>query len=322
MGYLEKAFLETVKFRELLPEGSRILAAVSGGGDSVALLQLILSFRDYMGWDVAVLHIDHRVREESGADAAFVKDMARSLGVGFICRTLESPAGGSLESYFSIERQRIYEEVSEGNGLVATGHTADDRAETLVMRLMEGSGLRGLGGMDYSGRGPVRRPLLDFSRLQLRRYLESSGIKWLEDPTNSSDRFLRNRIRHEVIPAFEAVSPDSIAAIARSSANLAMWRDLADDLIRHSLDGLMQGSTFLREVYLNNHPAIRMGILWTICGRPRGGRLEFEKTDKWLQVTDGGYHDLPGGVRFVVEDSRVSVMETPSERERSTFEGT
>ena len=316
IGYLEKTFLESVKFRELLPEGSSIITAVSGGGDSVALLHLISSFREYMGWEVAVLHIDHRVRKDSGSDIVFVENLAKSLGLDFICRRLDKPTEGSLESYFSTERQIIYEETAEGKRLVATGHTANDRAETLVMRLLEGSGLRGLGGMDYCGIGPVRRPLLDFSREQLRRYLKNNGIKWLEDPSNKNDRFLRNRIRHEVIPAFEAVSPESVIAMARSSANLAMWRDLADDLIEQSLDGLMQESTFLRNDYFDKHKAVRMGILWTICQRPRSGRLEFEKTDKWLKGTDGGYHDLPGGFRFIVEGNRVTVAKSPDERRK------
>ena len=275
-----------------------------------------------MNWDLSVLHIHHRVREESGTEAVFVEDMTHELGLAFICRRLDPPSKGSLESFFSSERQRIYEDLSKSGGIVTTGHTADDRAETLVMRLMEGSGLRGLGGMDYRGIGPVRRPLLDFSRAQLRRYLEKKEIKWIEDPSNSNDRFLRNRIRHEVIPAFEAVSPDSISAIARSSANLSVWRDLADELILSSLDGLIQGSTFLREDYFTNHPAVRTGILWTICGRPRGGRLEFEKTDKWLKTAEEGYHDLPGGVRFTVEGNRVTVTESPDGNEGNTLERT
>lgn len=305
---VENAFIETVKLRDLLPEGSEILAAVSGGSDSVALLRLLLQFADYMDWKLSVLHIDHHARPESGKDAAFVSDIADAMGLNCGIKELSPPGSGSPEGYFSAERNRIYSEYASENVLVTTGHTASDRAETLLMRLLEGAGLRGLGGMDYFGKGPVRRPLLDFTRAELREYLEAIGQKWIEDPTNQEDSFLRNRIRHKVIPVLESISPESTYAIARSSANLSQWRDIADSIIYDSLDEILEGDTLEKEQYQVLPRAVRLGILWAVSGRPRGGKLEFEKTDKWILGNRDGYHILPGGTKITSEKGRIHIQ--------------
>ncbi len=307
---VENAFIETVKLRGLLPCGSDILAAVSGGSDSVALLQLLHRFANHMNWELAVLHIDHGARPESSEDVVFVKDLAE--GMSLQCNVEEIPAhlSGSVEGYFSAERSRIYREYSSDSILVTTGHTASDRAETLIMRLLEGSGLRGLGGMDYFGRGAVRRPLLDFTRSELREYLEAIGQNWVEDPTNQEDSFLRNKIRHSVIPVLESISPGSTYAIARSSANLSQWRDITGEVIDDSLDELLDGDTFRIDKYLCLPRAVRLGILWAISGRPRGGKLEIEKTDKWILGKKEGFHILPGGTRITAEGGMIHIRKS------------
>lgn len=304
---VENTFIETVKLRSLLPCGSEILAAVSGGSDSVALLQLLNRFANYMNWELDVLHIDHRARPESSEDAVFVKDLAERLGLHCSIEEISPHGSGSVEGYFSAERNRIYSEYSSYNRLVVTGHTASDRAETIIMRLLEGSGLRGLGGMDYFGRGSVRRPLLDFSRSELRDYLETIGQNWVEDSTNQEDSFLRNRIRHSVIPVLESISPGSTFAIARSSANLSQWRDITAGIIDESLDKLLDGDTFKTDKYLNLPKAVRLGILWAVSGRPRGGKLEIEKTDRWILSKKEGFHILPGGTKITAEGGRIRI---------------
>lgn len=307
---VENTFIETVRFRSLLPEGSEVLAAVSGGSDSVALLRLLQRFAGHMDWQLAVLHIDHCARSRSGEDALFVKNLAEGTGLPCRIEKISPPASGSPEGYFSAERNRIYREYSSERIFVATGHTASDRAETLIMRLLEGSGLRGMGGMDYFGKGSVRRPLLDFTRSELREYLEAIGQNWIEDPTNQEDSFLRNRIRHRVIPVLESISPGSTRAIARSSANLTQWRDITDSIIDDSLDELLEGDTFLREKYLILPRAVRLGFLWALSGRPRGGKREIEKTDRWILEEKDGTHILPGGKRITAEGSSIHVRKS------------
>ncbi len=309
----ESAFIEAVKLRNLLPKGSSVLAAVSGGSDSIALLRLLHRFSHHMSWKLAVLHIDHHARPGSGDDAAFVKGLADELGLHCSIEEISSQESGSSEGYFSAERSRIYNDYSSGNNLIATGHTASDRAETILIRLLEGAGLRGLGGMDYFGRGAVRRPLLDFTRNDISTYLEIIGQTWIEDQTNEEEVFLRNRIRHRIIPVLESISPGCTRAIARSSGNLANWRDAADSLIDDALIRLLDDQSFRREQYIDLPRVIRLGILWSVCGKPRGGKLELEKTDRWIIMNKNGFHILPGGSRITSEDGRYFIRKSMRE---------
>jgi len=317
---LELSFIENVRMRRILPEGSQVVAAVSGGGDSVALLLLLECFRSHMGWDLEVLYVDHRTRPGTASEAEFVEGLAEGLHLPFTLRTVSEEGSGSLEDRFSRERQRIFDSFGEAGYLVATGHTADDRAETLLLRLLEGAGLRGLGGMDYQGLGPVRRPVLDLTRSQLRDYLRQRGREWMEDPTNRDDDIMRNRIRKEVLPVLESVHPGVSIALARSSANLSLWRDYADELISGSLDELVRGATFRRRQYASLPEALRLSILWDIAGRPRGGRLEIEKTDLWILSGKNGQHVLPGGkARICMDGEKGTVLHVEPSDERNRF---
>lgn len=317
---VERRFIETIRRRELLPENSRVAAAVSGGSDSVALFSLLVSFSSHMHWSLEVIHVDHGAREESGADAEFVRSLARGAGVPFHLHEIAPVKTGSLEDHFSRERQRIYASLGRSGALVPTGHTADDRAETLIMRLLEGAGLRGLGGMDYFGRGPVRRPLLDLTRTELRDYLGGLGQSWVEDPTNREADFLRNRVRRVVMPALESVSPGSAVSLARASGNLAQWRDLVDDAVADSLDELVHGGTFPRDKYASFPEAVRLAVLWTLAGKPRGGRLEIEKTDRWILSGKDGFHILPGGARITMKGDVGNIESGPDHEKGQDLE--
>jgi len=315
---VEKVFIETVRREALFPGGSRVIAAVSGGGDSLALLRLLARFSNHMDWTLSVLHVDHRLREGSGEDACFVCSLAEEMGLPFRLLEPEGPDGGSAEGEWSRIRQAVYEEeAAREGGLIAVGHTASDRAETLLMRLMEGSGLRGLGGMDYRGRGPVRRPLLDLTSGETRGYLESLGQRWLEDPSNLDTAMLRNRVRLEVMPRLEGVYPGAVLGLARAAAGLSDWRRTAFDAVEEAAAGLTGsdgGAGRLDRGEFEALPgAVRRALLWELAGRPRKGRLELEKTEKWLSSGGRGSRDLPGGT--VLEADREEIRFFPAGEE-------
>jgi tRNA(Ile)-lysidine synthetase-like protein len=303
---VELAFIETVRREDLLPAGSVVTAAVSGGADSVGLLLLLDRFRAHMRWNLCVLHIDHGCRPGSAADAAFVRDLAARLETQFVLHEFGgAAAGASLEAGFSARRQKVYEELCDG-GLVAVGHTATDRAETLLLRMLEGAGLRGLGGMDYMGLGPVRRPLLDISRASLRQYVASRDFGWVEDPTNEDPAMLRNRIRARLLPVIEEIQPGADLQLSRTSATLASWRRVADLAVEEALAYCRIGpcagpggeTSLDRSRWQSAESALRLTILWVLCGRPRFGGDELDKTERWLISGGEGFRNLPGGVRL------------------------
>jgi tRNA(Ile)-lysidine synthase len=190
----------------LLPEGSPVLAAVSGGGDSVALLYLLNRLGASRPFDLTIAHLDHATRRGSAADRRFVERLAGKMSLRCISdrrsvpdlrRKSESPE----EAARRIRRAFLLEAAREaGAEWIATGHNLDDQAETVLMRLLRGAGPTALAGIAETGPGPFVRPLLGIERADLRAFLDRHEISFREDPTNRSLRFDRNRIRHLVLP--------------------------------------------------------------------------------------------------------------------------
>jgi len=193
---------------------SRPLALVSGGPDSVALLRAILD----LGGQPAVLHVDHGLREnESRADADFVLTLCGNLGVGCEVRTLQLGDAANLQERARDARYRLAREVAGRFGIVATGHTADDVAETMLLNLSRGAGLRGLASIPPARDGLVR-PLIDRTRLEVLAYLSWLDQPYRTDPTNLSGKYARNRVRLEVLPVLEHIHPGAAANLARAAS--------------------------------------------------------------------------------------------------------
>ena len=189
-----------------VPDGARLLVGVSGGSDSVGLLWLLAAEAPGRGWSITVGHIDHGLRAESADDARWVRSLADARGLP--CLVLQARPGAAgpgrgrspEEQARRLRRQglRRLARRCEADWIVL-GHTRDDQAETVLLHLLRGSGLRGLAGI-AERRGPWLRPLLEITREDLRALLRDAGQTWLEDPTNREERFLRNRIRHRLLP--------------------------------------------------------------------------------------------------------------------------
>jgi tRNA(Ile)-lysidine synthase len=197
--------------QRLIPANSAVLAAVSGGGDSIALLHLLHRFARSHGLEITVAHLDHALRRGSGADRRFVERIARDLGWPCIAerrevaasrRKRESPeeAARRVRRTFLLETAR-----RAGCGHIATGHTLDDQAETILMRLVRGAGATALTGMAASGPGPFVRPLLEVEREELRDHLRRRGLDYRDDPSNRDMSHDRNRVRRLVLPVLAEV---------------------------------------------------------------------------------------------------------------------
>ena len=198
----------------LLPRSGWLLAAVSGGADSVCLMDLLDLLQERWGYRLAVCHFDHGLRgAESREDALFTERLAQERGLPFFGGSGDAAAesrrsGCGLEESARTLRYAFFADCSrrlEG-ARVATAHTADDNAETLLMHLLRGSGLRGLGGIPPR-RDEYVRPMLTVTRRQVEDWLGERGIPHREDSSNDLDDNLRNRIRHRVTPALAALSP-------------------------------------------------------------------------------------------------------------------
>ncbi len=215
----------SVEGQALIPRGGRVVAAVSGGGDSVALLHLLAELAGRSLLTLAgVAHVNHRLRRPaSDEDERFCRDLARRFGVPCL---VESVAVADVARSRRVSVERAGHQVRHafyaraagelGAARVALGHTIDDQAETVLLRLIRGAGAAGLSGMRPRA-GILVRPLLAVGRAALRRYLADGGIPFREDASNADLRVPRNRVRHELLPHLRTYSPRIVEALARQA---------------------------------------------------------------------------------------------------------
>jgi tRNA(Ile)-lysidine synthase len=221
----------TSRKHELSLPGQIMLVAVSGGPDSICLVESLERLRRTLKVRIAVVHVDHGLRGDSADDATYVRNVAARLGLPFHLRELGlgvAPAGRSGEEWARQHRYKAFSDVMREIGAerVATAHTRDDNAETVLLRLLTGSGTTGVGGIRHR-EGPYVRPLLDVGRDEVEAFCRSLHLRPRLDPTNADPAYaLRNRLRLEGIPALErALGRNVREPLARSAALL-----IADDL--------------------------------------------------------------------------------------------
>ncbi len=223
------AVRETIRRHAMLAGGERVLVAVSGGADSVALLLALRRLAPDLELSLSVLHVDHGLRPDARADAEFVVALCRAWAVPVtVARVTVAPEGSPEAAARAARYAALSREAARvGAQRIAVGHTADDQAETVLMRLLEGAGPRGLAGIPPV-RGRVIRPLIEIRRADAVAELEHAGVSWREDASNRDPRFLRARIRHQLIPHLrETYNPAIVGALARAAA---LIRALVDRL--------------------------------------------------------------------------------------------
>jgi len=200
--------LTTISRYNMLQRGDRVIAAVSGGPDSTCLLHVMASLAPTLGVELAgVAHFNHQLRgPESDEDERFAAQLARQLGVRFFHASAPVHGqAGNLENRLRRARREFFSSLirQDAGSCVALGHTRDDQAETVLFRLLRGSGLAGLAGILPATAEGVVRPLLGSTRAQAEQFLLARGIAWRQDSSNADLRFARNRIRHQLLPQLE-----------------------------------------------------------------------------------------------------------------------
>ena len=221
----------------LIPPGGGVLCALSGGADSMYLLCRLLEGRERYGWRVCAAHLNHGLRETAGRDEKFVRDWCGRRGVP-LAVGLEDVAGYARREGLSLEeagrtlRYRFLGQAAleAGCPLIATGHHAGDSAETVLMNLIRGCGLKGLAGIPER-RDNIVRPMLEVSRGEIEAYLKEHGVPHVEDETNDDVNYTRNKVRHQLLPLLEELNPQAAAHIAAAARRL---REDEDELSRQA----------------------------------------------------------------------------------------
>jgi tRNA(Ile)-lysidine synthase len=218
------ALLRTLREHALVARGERVLVAISGGPDSTALLHALVRLAPRLGISLEAATVDHALRPEAAAEAALVAERCRVLEVP--CQIVRVDVRAARRAHVSWQdaarrvRLAALEEVAARTGCarIALGHTADDQAETLLFRIVRGTGVAGLQGVPYR-RGPFVRPMLEIRRSEVLRFLAKRRLPFIEDPSNADRRFSRARIRHEWIPLLQRENPRLVEALLALAAD-------------------------------------------------------------------------------------------------------
>jgi tRNA(Ile)-lysidine synthase len=298
--------LEAVREGGMLPAGSALVAMLSGGRDSVCLLDLAVRL---LGAEaVTALHVNYGLRDDSDADEAHCAALCERLGVRLEVERPRRPEGpGNLQSWARDSRYAAAAGLAGASGaLIATGHTADDQVETILYRLASSPSRRALLGMRPRD-GRLVRPLLGFTRAQTTTYCEQRELPWRDDPSNDEGAYARNRIRHGLAAALAEVHPAAAQNVLRTAALLRDEAEVLDALVAAELDG-SNGSprnTIELERLAELPPALRRLVVQQLAdraaGRPVAGAARHAEDVAALRRTGRAMLDLGGGVRAIAE---------------------
>lgn len=297
--------LERVEAGGLLAGPGQLLAMVSGGRDSVCMLDLAVRLRGPEA--VSALHLNYGLRGEADADERHCAELCERLGVSLAVERPRRPEGaGNLQAWARDERYAAAARLAEEkDATILTGHTADDQVETILYRLASSPSRRALLGMKPKD-GRLARPLLGVRREEITAYCEERNLAWRDDASNEEADYKRNLVRREVIPKLEKIHPAAKQNVLRTAALLRDEAELLDSLVDAELAGsdAAPPGAIERARFAGLHPALRRLVLQRLAdeaaGRPVPGAARFAEQVAGL-TRGGSVLDLGSGVRAVLE---------------------
>ena len=295
--------LQAARESGLVREAEPLLVMLSGGGDSVCLLDVAVR----LGARVSALHVNYGLREGADEDEGFCADLCERLEVPLVVERVDLPEGGNLQERARDARYAFAERHAEGD--YAAAHTATDQAETVLYRLAVSPGRRPLLGME-ARRGRLVRPLLGVTRSEVRDYLRGRRLDWREDPSNADRRFARARVRHDVLEALRTLGPAVEATIAETALQLRDEAEVLEGAAADALESLGGGPAVPLADLRAQPAALARLVLRELADRT----LSRAETDAILALGERGGTkslDLGGGVRAVAEYGTVRFSRDP-----------
>jgi tRNA(Ile)-lysidine synthase len=298
--------LERVRATGLLDDGADVVVLLSGGRDSVCLLDVAIA----LGCSVRALHVNYGLRAEAGEDEAHCRALCERLRVALAVHRVSRPddAPGNLQAWARDVRYAAATEAAAG-GLVAVGHTASDQAETVLYRLAASPGRRALLGMRPRS-GHLVRPLLTVTREETGAWCRARGLAWRDDVTNASDDFARGRVRHGLLAALEAVDARAAANVVRTAELLREEAEVLDVVV----DTALAGRDRIVVAHLADlPPALARLVVRRLAEAATGGLCARApaRLDDILALGEDGALDVGDGARAVVQAGVLRFERTP-----------
>jgi tRNA(Ile)-lysidine synthase len=320
MKFTDKICFNLPKYR-LLSRGDRLIVGVSGGADSVALLQSLYELRHDLGLEIVVAHYNHALRKSAIMEQLFVKELAKRLGLKFVTETNRKkvPAKGSIEEFARERRYDFFVRAARKvrAEAIALAHTKDDLAETVLMRVLRGTGLAGLRSMTFKSHRQgiaIIRPMLNISRCEVEAFLKSRKIRHVNDPTNRSLDFTRNKVRLKLIPYLERnFAPDIKERLATLSETVALDYEFLNTALPKVVSRVRKGSEIRRADFLKLHPSMRRMVLRSALEKIRPGcqalsLQHIDILDGFIASSAEGKISLPGGLRVFKKGNKIKLI--------------
>jgi tRNA(Ile)-lysidine synthase len=316
---LRERFVDHVRARAFFAPGDRVLVACSGGLDSCVLVHLLRFTPGLPPLELELAHFDHRMRPGSAGDARWVRGLARAWQLPLVVGVADEIPASEAEARTA--RYRYLTAVRRDARWLLTAHHADDQAETVLFRILRGTGLEGLGGIPERGAGGILRVLLPFRRAELEAYAARGRVPHRPDPSNRLSHYARNVIRNELLPRAEAAvargASRSLVRLARlARQEQEAWKSLLPTLLAGVAEPGGAGRTLIDREALNRyHPAVRTRLLRELARR-LGTVLDEAGTHAALEFTSSGASGrrcvLAGGLVLSREFDRLVLSAGPS----------
>ncbi len=324
---IKEKVLKTIRKFSLVPPGSKVIVALSGGPDSVALLSVLLELKNGLQIEVEAVHVNHMLRgEESFRDEEFVKELCRRLKVPLTVKrvnVLDVSKGKNVEAVArELRYKALYQVLKERKGdLVALGHTASDLVETVLLNLTKGTGLKGLRGF-LPKRDVFIRPLFEVKRREVEEYLKERGIPYVVDSSNLKTDFERNLVRLKVIPHLREINPSLEEAFLRSSEILRGVEDFVSSEVEKLLKRFLKGNTFRAPIseLKGLHPYLLTELLSEAYRRISGRALSHRKVNEIVSlIKKEGFKSFIPDKGFIVYKEQDYLVISPEDKRGSFY---
>ena len=326
INFLDKV-KSTIKKHNMLQKHDRILVGVSGGPDSITLLHVLDSLKKEYSLNIIIAHLDHKFRgEESAGDRKFCEDLAKKYNLEIMWEEIDVPGiakekGISPEEAARLARYDFFKRAAKEKNIdkIAVGHTKDDQAETVLMRIIRGAGMKGLGGMspvkEMSG-NKIIRPLIEVSRKDVEDFIVEAGLKFRKDSSNEKTIFTRNKIRLELIPLLEKdFNPNIKEVLSNMAENLQVENEFLSRYAKRkfkSVSKIKQEEIFIGLKKFKKLPeAVRKRVLRASLEELKGDlrRLTYQHWKEMEELIDSrpvnSIVDLPAGISITKDRANI-----------------
>lgn len=327
--FIEKV-RRTIKKYRMLDKHDKVLAGLSGGPDSVVLLHVLLQLKKEYGLDIHAAHLDHGFRgEESREDRRFCERLAKKMKLDITCKEVDVPTIArqkeiSLEEAARLERYDFFRQVCSKKNIrkIAVGHNKDDQAETVLMRVIRGSGMTGLGGIspvrDLAGL-TIIRPLIETTRREIEGFTKENNLSFRHDSSNDKLIFTRNRVRQELIPYLEKnFNPNIKEGLANMAENLRLENEFLEKFAKRKFKGMSRVKTNELAIdikkFKKQPEAMRKRILRSALACLNGNlrRFTYQHWKEMEELIDkrpgNSIVDLPGGINVIKNKTSLIVQ--------------